>query len=273
MSAYSDIQAAISQSQPVAFSGGSNLLHGEKSSFAVTALCDFSASGIPADGYVIDTTPYINRMQLRVVQTVYLDNSNNNGYAEVYNPTFNQSFSLPAGYQGYFPILGAKVSANKFQVTSTGNKVVNVSFLNCLMPLGIWAATVTPPASGLPQAVSDAIVDATVYANRQRVWTLADQTTAADASGSITAAGVSQVLLPANATRQGFVVQNIDSAFQAEALWISPTGVAVVGGPGSISIAAAASLGYPGGASQYQWSNQITIVAASAGHKFTCIQW
>lgn len=273
MSQYADIQAAIFQAQPVAFSGGTNVLHGEKSSYAISALCDFAALGIPATGYYVDTTQYTNKMQMKVVQTIFIDNSQNNGYVEVRNPLFNQAFALPAGYQGYFAILSSKISGGKFYITSTGNQKAIISFLNCAMPIAAWAATVQPPSVGLPQAVADAILDATVQNNRQNVTTLAGQITATDKSGTIVAANTSQILLPANPARQGFVVQNIDPAYPGEGLWVCPSGAAVVGGVGSFAVAACASIGYPGGMAQFAWSNEIQIVGATAGHKFSCVEW
>jgi hypothetical protein len=272
MSTYAAVQAAISQAQPVAFHGGTNLPHGSKSSFAITAVCDFSASGIPATGYSVDTTQFANKLQMRAVQTIYIDNSLNNGYVAISSPLFNQSFSLPAGYQGYFPIMAPLVAGAQFNITSTGNELAKVSFLNCLMPLAAWAATVTPPSTGLPLAVSDAILDACVANNRVNVTEIAAQATAADASGTIAAGGTAQLLMAANSARRGFFLQNIDSS-DAEGLWFGFANTITPGSPGAYGLGAASGLTYPGGSYQGTQSNAIYVVAATTGHKFSAMQW
>jgi hypothetical protein len=272
MTTYAAVQAAISQAQPVAFHGGTNLPHGSKSAFAITAQCDFSASGVPSQGYVIDTTQFANKLQMKTIQTVYIDNSQNNGYVDVVNPLFNQSFSLPAGYQGYFPILAPLISGAKFYVTSTGNQLANIIFLNSLMPLASWAATVTPPSTGLPLAVSDAILDATVSNNRVNSTSIQAQATAADASGTIATGGTAQLLMAANNARRGFFIQNIDPN-DAEGLWFGFANTITPGSPGAYGLGAASGLTYPGGSFQGVASNAIYIVAATTGHKFSAFQW
>lgn len=269
---YAAVQAAISQAQPQPFHGGTNLPHGSKSSFAITAVCDFSATGIPATGYSIDTTVFANKLQMKVVQTLYIDNSENDGYVEVFNPLFNQAFSLPPGWQGYFPILAALISGSKFQVTSTGNQVANIILLNSLFPLASWAATVTPPSVGQPQTVADPILDATVQNNRQNVTSIEAQATGVDISGTITVGGTAQLLVAANPNRRGIFLQNIDPA-DAEGLWFGFTAGITPGAPGSYGLAQAANVNYPGGSFQGVISNAIYVVAATTGHKFSGFTW
>lgn len=268
MSTFAAVQAAISQAQPVAFHGA-GLAHGEKSAYGITAICDFSASGIPAAGYSIDTTVYTNRGQMKTVQSLFIDNSENNGFVNVENPTFGQSFALPPGYQGYFPILAPSISGAKFTVTSTGNEIANVILLNVLMPLASWAATVSPPSIGLPQPVSDAILDATVSNGRQNVTSIEAQATATDVSGTITAGGTPQLLIAQNNARRKFTIINIDYSLTGEALWWGFSNTIAVGSPGAYPLAAAASAAYPGGAYQGDASNSIYIVGATTGHKFS----
>lgn len=174
MPSFHDVQNRIGAAQPVAFAGGHNLQPGDKGPKSITCVCDFSASDIPGTGYTIDVSPFFNRDYLKTIQTIFLDNSANNGYALVYNQIFNQSFALPPGWQGYFPTLCPKGSGGVFNVTSTGNGSVNVQLINVSMPLGQWAGTVTPPTVGTPQPVSDAILDGTVSGGRQKVTTLSD---------------------------------------------------------------------------------------------------
>ena len=272
MPTFADIQAAISQAQPQPFHGGTNLAPGSKSSFAITAVCDFSASGIPATGYQIDTTVFANKLQMKTVQTLFIDNSGNNGYVEVFNPLFNQTFALPPGWQGYFPILAALISGSKFSVTSTGNQVAKVILLNSLFPLASWAATTTPPSVGQPQAVADAILDATVQNNRQNVTSIEAQATGVDISGTIAVGGTAQLLVAADPNRRGFFLQNIDPT-DTEGLWFGFSSGIVPGAPGAYGLAQAANVNYPGGAYQGVLSNALYIVAATTGHKFSGFTW
>jgi hypothetical protein len=271
MSTYSQIQAAISQAQPVAYHGGENIPRGDKSGWAITCVCDFSATGIPSTGYALDTTQFANRLQMKTVQTIFIDNSGNNGFVQVYNPNFDQSFSLPPGYQGYFPILAPLISGAKFFVSSTGNQIANVIFLNTLFPLASWAATVTPPSSSSEIAfpVADAILDACVFAERVQVSSIESQATATDVSGSILEANTAQLLIGQNNARRKFTIINIDSSLTGEALWWGFSEGIAIGQPGAYPLAAAASIAYPGGAYQGDSSNSIYVIAATLGHKFS----
>ncbi len=274
MTTFNNVQGRIGAAQPVAFAGGTNLQPGDKGPKSVTCVCDFSASGVPGTGYYIDISQFFNKNYFKTIQTIFLDNTGNNGYALVYNATFNQSFALPPGWQGYFPTLCPAGSGGTFNVVSSGSGIVNVQLINVALPLGQWAGTVTPPTVGAPQPVSDGILDATVSNGRQNVTALAAQFTATDYSGSIIAGGVSQPLFAANNSRQGFLIQNIDYTNTGDAVWVNLTGGAAGSMlPGSFSLAAGASVAYPGGAIQGVVSNAVTIFAATTGHVFSAIQW
>lgn len=273
MTTYATVLGAISQAQPIAFEGGTNLLPGDKGPKVINLPCDFSASGIPTSGFPVDLTPYFQKKYFLTVQTLYLDNSLNNGFAAVFNPTFNQSFSLPAGYQGYFSIISANMSSGKFYVTSTGTGVVNVGLINVQIPPAIWAATVTPPTVGTPQPVSDAILDATVSGGRILVTSIDALSTATDHSSTIAAGGTAQSLMLVNSARRGFLIENIDYTNSGEALWWNPTGAAAINTPGSFSLAAGASIAYPGGSAQGVVGNAISVIAATTGHKYSAISW
>jgi hypothetical protein len=258
---------------PVPFIGGTNLIHGDPSAQAYPQIADFGATGVPASGYVIDPSRFFNNGSIKSIQTIYFDNSNNNAFATVYNPQFNQQFSLPAGYQGFFNILCGKGSGGVLYVTTTGGTgLVTVSLLNVYLPTATWAALSSPLPAGSTIPVSDAVLDPLAVGGRFNVRTLSAQFTGVDRSGTIAAANTSQVLMPANAARQGFTIENIDGAI-LEALWISFVGAAAVGGAGSFSLAAASSPNFPGGSIQGVVSNQITVVSTTIAHKFSALEW
>lgn len=270
MSIYSAVQGAINQAQPQAFAGGSNLMRGDAPK-SITAPCDFSATGIPSTGYYWNPAYFLQAGYIKTVQCVYIDNSQNNGPVTVSNPQFNQTFVLAAGWQGYFPCIAPFLSGGNFLITSTGTGIANVLFLNVQMGIGQWAGTATPVTPGVTQPVSDAILDGTVVAGRQKVLTTSQQFTSTDASGTITTGNTSQVLMTANAARQGMLIQNLDTT--GEALWISFSGAASANNPGSFQLAAGSSINFVGGSFQGVLSNAVQIVAATAGHKFSAIQW
>lgn len=271
MPTFAQVQADIFNAQSLPFKGGMNL-PARESARIVPCLCDFSASGIPVAGYKIDVTQLMNRGAFSVVQTLYVDNSNNNGYIVVQNPVFSQSFGLPPGYQGYFPVIAAEGSGGVYYVTSTGNQQATVSIINALMPLGQWPATVTPITPGLTQPVSDAILDALVIGGRFNTRTLSAQLTGVDRSIALTLGGTAQVIMAANPARQGFLIQDIDEV-NVEPVWFCTTAGAVINGVGSFSLAPSPGAGYPGGQIQGVISNAISVVAATTGHKISAIEW
>jgi len=274
MSTYGGVQAANSQAQPIPFNiGWHTLLKGDVVPRAIVQQYDFGASNIPVSGYTSDMTALINQGRVKGIQTLFVNNIGNNGPLLVVNPVFNQQISIPAGYQGYFPIMGSPQSGNYFSISSTGSGVAQVSFLNVFIQQAIWAGLVSPPSVGAPLAVSDAIIDAMVVAGLFNVRTTPAQVTDTDRSGIIAVGGVSQLLMAANASRKGWQVQNIDSNFSGEALWVNTTGPAQIQQPGSSALAAAASIGFPGGSASGQSSGSIYIIGASTGHMFTATEW
>lgn len=272
MPTFAAVQAQNSLAQPVSMMDNGTKLPGDKNAVSLAQQYDFSASGIPAVGYTTDLTTLIQQAKVKGIQCLFVDNSANNGFVSISNPQFGQSFSIPGGYQAYFPILAAFGSGNKFSVTSTGNLIVNVNFLNTRFPLAIWAALVTPGPVGNPLPVSDAILDATVAANRVNVTMIGAQATDVDRSGVLTAANTAQQIMAANTARRGYRIQNNDLT-KNEPLYICTTGAAVIGGQSSLVLAAFGGPGFPGGSIDGQGSGAISIIGATLGHEFYAIEW
>lgn len=276
MTTYSQVQASNSQAQPVPFNGGTNLLPGDKSSKAIVQICDFSVSGVPSTGYTLDATQFIHSRAIAGIQSLYIDNSLNNAAVVVTNSSFNQAISIPAGYQGYFPILAALGSGNKFTIACPdGNQLATVLFLNVLMPLAVWSAVLVPTTSGTIQPVSDAILEACVYAARLNVRNIEAACADVDHSSTIAVGGVAQQVMPANANRRGYRIQNMDgnAGKTNEPLWICTTGNAVIDGVGSMILNPASSTTYGGGSIDGKSTNAISIIAATAGHQYYAIEW
>jgi hypothetical protein len=275
---YQQVQGAIFQAQPIAYAAGENLLRGEKGPFAIPCVCDFGATGIPASGYIIDPSRFYNNGTIKTIQSIFFDNSQCNGATQVSIPAFNQTFTLSAGQQGYFQILAPLLSGGVMFVTSAATLgAANVLLLNTLMRTATWSTIAATGAGSVP--VSDAILDGTVSAGpaqtATKISTLTKvaQLTATDRSGTIAVANTSQVLAAANTARQGLELQNMDGV-NLEGLWYNPTGgAAVVGGVGSFELAAASSPNFPGGFAKIITSNAVSIIATTAGHKFSAIEY
>ena len=275
---YQQVQGAIFQAQPIAYAAGENLLRGEKGPFAIPCACDFGATGIPASGYIIDPSRFYNSGAIKTVQSIFFDNSQCNGATQVFVPAFNQVFTLAAGQQGYFQILAPLLSGGVMTVTSAATAgIANVLLLNTLFRTATWSTIAATGTGSVP--VSDAILDATVSAGATQtatqvsVKTKVAQLTATDRSGTIAVANTSQVLAAANANRQGLELQNMDGV-NLEGLWYNPSGgAAVVGGVGSFELAAASSPQFPGGFVKLATSNAVAIIATTAGHKFSAIEY
>lgn len=275
---YQQVQGAIFQAQPIAYAAGTNLLKGEKGPFAIPCACDFGATGIPAQGYIIDPSRFYNSGAIKTIQSIFFDNSQCNGTTQVYIPAFNQLLTLAPYQQGFFPILAPLLSGGLMYVTSNAvSGVANVLLLNTYFSAQTWSSIASSAGGTIP--VSDAVLEAIVSAgyaptgSKATVKTVLAQLTATDRSGTIVAANTSQVLAAANASRQGLEIQNIDSV-NIEGLWYNPSGgAAVVGGAGSFELAAASSANNPGGFAKIITSNAVQIIATTAGHKFSAIEY
>ena len=84
-----------------------------------------------------------------------------------------------------------------------------------------------------------------------------------DRSGDLASAGVAQSLAPANASRTGLFIQNLNSA----RLWVCTTGAAASPAPPSICIEPGATMPWPQGGVP---TTALSIWGASMGLAWTC---
>lgn len=277
MSTWIAIQQAIAAGHLNPFVGGENLIHGESSAKAFAAFCDFGATAVPGGGlagvygYTFNPSQLFQQRQILSLQTVYIDNSANNAPVYVTSSQFNQVFAAPAGYQGYFPCLAASASGGTFLITSPlGTGTATIQFLNVYFQAAIWPANLATYAPGVALPVSDAALEALIVAGRFNVRTQSAQFTGVDRS--LTMVAGSQTLMVANAARQGFLIENVDPV-NFEPIGLSFVGPAVLGAPGTFTLAQGSAIGYPGGTLLGVVSNQITVIATTVGHKITALEW
>jgi hypothetical protein len=96
-------------------------------------------------------------------------------------------------------------------------------------------------------------------------------------SGTIATAATAQTAIAAGAAIHGWALQNLDTG---EPLWFSVTGTAAAAAPGSFVLGANTATTFANAnatASQsslnFPTANALSIVAATLGHKFSCIYW
>lgn len=226
--------------------------------------------GVGVSQEITDMTSIKQQGKISLIQSVFIDNTLNTQSVTLQTTVINQQITIPAGYQGIFPIFATDQAV--FIVSSQGSGDVTVAYSNTPQPAALWAGTNQALViSGIVQ-VTDPVLDATVIGNRVQTLNLNEPATISDGSGVIAVGGVSQVLFPANPARQGWSVMNIDEA-ALEPMAVSLVGAAALATNGSLTLAPSGGPGYPGGYVQGVGTNQITIVAASGGHRFTAYEW
>ena len=103
--------------------------------------------------------------------------------------------------------------------------------------------------------------------------------TPADCSGTISVGGTAQNAITSSATLHGFFLANIDaSAGSGEPLWISFTTTAAAATAASYALAAPTAVTFAGMSSfttptGFATNHAVSVVGATAGHKFSCTQW
>jgi hypothetical protein len=91
----------------------------------------------PPTTFNIDFRDLIESGQVYCIQTVYVDNRNNQANdVNIVVEGSAQVISCPAGYQGYFAILAQKVA--RFQVTCAGSGDVRTQWINVPVPGVVW---------------------------------------------------------------------------------------------------------------------------------------
>lgn len=213
---------------------------------------DFTATGAPLQSFTIDN----HTTGLKSIQTAFIDNSNNSASTVIQVQGANQKLTCPPYSQGFFPILALGPSLN-LTAQSAGDVYVPVTFLNVPMPLGIW--NVQNP--GLVQGTIP--VSGTIAAGP----TLGAY---GNFSGAIAVANTSQLLAAANGQRKRIFIQNPTSATgqgiaAAEPLFVNFGAAAGVDDGNSFELQPGAALDTGLGPLS---SEQINVVAATAGHRF-----
>lgn len=225
-----------------------------------TKVFPFNLDFTAVNAYLIDLTQQYQQKQFTTLQTVYIDNSNNNSILQVVCSVTGQVITAPALSQGYYAIL--QPSPPRLQVQTNGGVIVTIQLMNFYIPPVVWGIPIVNSA-GLPEVdvpALDAVITGGLVQVAAYAGTLNAQT---DDSGTITVGGTRQTLFAANPARKRFIISNPSTA--TEILQFS-----YGAGAGLIDIAPGAT-----------WNEAdlsvsgalIQIVGATTGHAFTAYTW
>lgn len=222
----------------------------------------------------IDLTLLKSTGGLSGVQTIYIDNSNNDQPVSITTSVINQNISIGAGWQGFFPCF---LTDNiKITIESTGTGTGEIILINVAMAAAVWPASASPasfPSGTL--TVHDAILQAflttlTTGTAFNVITTPTYVTGISNTAGSITTGGTAQTILAALPTRLKYRIQNTDMT-NNEILWVRDDGVAATVGGASFGLAPGAT-GMLGGYLEGTSTASISVLAATTGHTFVISQ-
>lgn len=219
---------------------------------AIHVLIDFALGSV----FELNLSSIQTQGAFDAVQTLYVDNKNNTGDLVIDMGMTLQSVTLPAGAQAYVPVLQGNPPVLRF-TAATGTPVVNVQFLNFFVAPIVWYT------AGFP--VNDLTLAAVISNGGVNVnATPLTVTNPTDGSGVIAAAGVRQVLFPANAARKRWTLCNPSNATEVlQFSYVSNVGGLIDLPPGTTWNEADFSVS----------GDEVWIVAATINHAFTAYSW
>jgi hypothetical protein len=171
--------------------------------------------------YFVDLTQLVNQAIIDFVQTIWVDNSQNDDAVTIESMATGQSQTVPPNAQAYLPIFASSTQP-QFTVTSSGAANVEIIFANFGLPAvaygvnSILGGAFKFNSSGCLET-SDVVLDGIVTNGGLNINTSYSETDI-----SFTTTGASQVISAANAARQYFFVQC--PASLTTGLWINKAG-------------------------------------------------
>lgn len=206
---------------------------------ALTINFDLSETGSMSDDLLLENTNGV----IQFVQTVYVDNSLNPNDLTIYFPITRQKLVIPATAQGNWPVFSPDQTQFTVSTTPTENAKGSLIFLNVPMPLTTWG----------PQTINANITASTIE----------PVISAADHSGTVTTGGDSQIAIPANAARKGFLIQNPSDQIEPLYLDFGGTGAAQY-----TSIEILPGQMFPANGQPYIYQGDINVMAVSTTHPY-----
>jgi hypothetical protein len=143
---------------------------------AVPILLPFASGTL---SFEVDLTETVQQKRISVIQGIYIDARSNTGVFEIEVQTTRQVIAVPAGTQGYIPLLAG--SNPKFTMRNSAAVNVQVTFLNVPVPALLWNGSASGGGSTVNQGAAGA-----------EPWPVQiyNATGALDASNPLTVSGV-----------------------------------------------------------------------------------
>lgn len=199
----------------------------------------------PSDGIInFDLTLTQLNDALEFVQSFYYDNSANTSDVSLAVDISNQVLILPAGTQGYLPIIAP--GDTRIVLTSVANAVLKLQLLNFPVPAIVWGGS-SGGSSGSPVTIGKQ---------------------GADGSATITTGGTAQNLFSGVTPTNGYGIYNPDPAND---LWVSDSTTAAANAAGSIRVPA--NGGYYETPPVYKPIGAVSIVGATTAQAITARKW
>lgn len=226
---------------------------------------DFTAQS----SYAVDLSNAQMRGFIDTVQVAYIDNSANNVALtlQIGNPVV-QTIKAQANTQGYYPIT---MTDPPYIVASCpgGSAGTLITLINVPLPPIIWTTAggvaLYDGAGNLKTA--DQNIAPLISGSRLKV-NVGTALAPVSHSGTIAAANTSQVLMAANANRNGWRFQNLDATAD---IWFNDLGgAAAIAGTDSFKVAAGQTYESPAGCCT---NTGIAIICATINTKFSCVEF
>jgi hypothetical protein len=193
--------------------------------------------------------------------------------------TFGSAFPSTGTAAGYEYLSSAPTLTNGQMVAGqtdvNGNLNINTPSNSNLASILNWGSVTTGSAAGNNGVL---VMGKDTAGNAQPV-PAANNITPTACSGTITTGGTAQNAITAQSTLHGFTIANIDpTTGSGEPLWISFTTTAAASGtdswplpsPTATTFAAMGTYTTPPG---FGSNHAVSIIAATTGHKFSCVWW
>jgi hypothetical protein len=193
--------------------------------------------------------------------------------------TFGAAYPSTGTAAGYEYLSAAPTLTNGQMVAGqtdvNGNLNINTPSTSNLASILNWGSVTTSSSAGS----NGVLVMGKDSAGNAQPAAATNNITPTACSGTITTGGTAQNAITAQTTLHGFTIANIDpSAGSGEPLWISFTTTAAASGtdswplpaPTATTFAAVGSYTTPPG---FGSNHAVSIIAATTGHKFSCVWW
>lgn len=114
-----------------------------------TVPCRLDFTGVTE--HLVDLSQLVETYRIEYIQTLYVDNKDNNNELDILTDLTGQRITIPANSQGYFALLQPNPPKITFQ-TVAGAFSVNLQFMNVPVQPAVWGGVAAPFTGALTDA-------------------------------------------------------------------------------------------------------------------------